>query len=100
MSQEYPRLTYTNTHGYGYARKANYTRLKDITVSYTFDQSVIDKIGLGALTVYATGTNLYTWTPWVGWDPEASFSSRGSGSWEDNYPLTKSFVIGINLTLK
>jgi TonB-linked SusC/RagA family outer membrane protein len=99
-SQEYPRLTYTNTYGYGYSRKANYTRLKDITLSYTFNEKAISKIGLGSLTIYATGSNLYTWTPWVGWDPEASFANRGSTNWADNYPATKSFVIGINVTLK
>ena len=100
QNQEYPRLTYTNTYGYGYSRKASYTRLKDITLSYTFNESAINKFGLGSLTVYASGRNLYTWTPWVGWDPEASFSNRGSGTWTDNYPVTKSFVIGINVTLK
>lgn len=100
MNNEYPRLTYTNTYGYGYSRKASYTRLKDITLSYTFNESAISKFGLGSLTIYGSGRNLHTWTSWVGWDPEASFSNRGSGTWEDNYPLTKSFVIGINVTLK
>ena len=99
-NNKYPRLTYTNTYGYGYTRKANYTRLKDVSLSYTFNPSSISKIGLGSLTIYATGSNLYTWTPWVGWDPEASFSTRGSGSWTDNYPPTKTIVLGINITLK
>ncbi len=99
-SQKYPRLTYTNTYGYGYPRKANYIRLKDVTFSYTFNEKTISKLGLGALTIYATGSNLYTWTPWVGWDPEATFYTRGSSSWEDNYPTTRTFILGINLTLK
>lgn len=99
-NNEYPRLTYNNTYGYGYSRKANYTRLKDVTLSYTFNESQISKLGLGALTIYASGRNLHTWTPWVGWDPEATMYNRGSSSWEDNYPVTKSFVLGINLTLK
>lgn len=99
-NNKYPRLTYTNTYGYGYTRKAGYTRLKDVTLSYTFNPNQLSKIGLGSLTIYATGSNLYTWTPWVGWDPEASFSSRGSGSWTDNYPPTKTIVLGINITLK
>jgi TonB-linked SusC/RagA family outer membrane protein len=100
LNQEYPRLTYTNTYSYGYSRKASYTRLKDITLSYTFNESAISKFGLGSLTIYGSGRNLHTWTNWVGWDPESSFSNRGSDTWEDNYPLTKSFVIGINVTLK
>lgn len=88
----------SNKHSYGYASDASYTRVKDITLSYTFPEKWMKKAGLGGLTVYASGRNLFTFTDWIGWDPEAKQDSRGSGSWEDNYPMTKSYVFGINLT--
>ena len=50
------------------------------------------------LTVYASGRNLYTWTNWIGWDPETRQDGRGGGSWESNYPFTKSYVFGLNVT--
>jgi TonB-linked SusC/RagA family outer membrane protein len=97
----------SNKHGYGFAQDASFTRIKDITLSYTFPEATMHKIGLGGLTVYFTGRNLFTFTDWTGWDPETRQVSRGSSeknaagqsvSWEDNYPMTKSYTFGINLT--
>ena len=88
----------SNKHGYGFAQKANFTRIKDITLSYTLPENIIHKAGLGGLTVYFTGRNLFTFTDWIGWDPETRQDGRGSGKWEDNYPMTKSYTFGINLT--
>lgn len=99
-SNSRPSLTYYNARGYSYPKNASYTRLKDVTLSYVFDQSAIQKIGLGGLTLYASGRNLFTITDWIGWDPESRQIGRGSSNWEDNYPAVRSIVFGINLTLK
>lgn len=88
----------SNKHGYGFAQNAGFTRVKDITLSYTFPEAWMRKAHLGGLTVYASGRNLFTFTDWIGWDPETRQDSRGSGQWESNYPMTKSYVFGINLT--
>ena len=88
----------SNKHSYAYASDASYTRIKDITLSYTFPQRLMERVGIGGLTVYASGRNLFTFTDWIGWDPESTQISRGSSGWEDNYPSTKSYVFGINLT--
>lgn len=45
----------SNKHGYGYYEDASYTRLKDVTLSYTFPENWIRKIGMQSLTVYASG---------------------------------------------
>ena len=95
-----PSLAYTNTRGYGYASDNSYTRIKDITFSYTLSQKMLDKLKLGSLMFYASGRNLATFTDWIGWDPEFNYSFRGSGDWTNNYPLTRSFVFGANLTLR
>lgn len=88
----------SNKHGYGYNEDASFTRIKDITLSYNFPQKLISRLGMSNLTVYASGRNLYTWTDWIGWDPETRQDGRGSGKWEDNYPYTKSYVFGLNVT--
>jgi len=100
QSQTRPALSYNNTLGYGYASDASYTRIKDVTLSYVFAQNLLDKLHLGGLTVYASGRNLHTFTNWVGWDPENNYSTRGSGDWTNNYPLTKTFVLGLNVSLR
>jgi len=61
---------------------------------------LVDALKLGGLTVYASGRNLYTWTKWIGWDPENNYSGRGSGDWTNNYPETRSFIFGINVSLR
>lgn len=95
-----PALSYNNTRGYGYASNASFTRIKDITLSYVFPQNILDKLHLGNLTVYASGRNLYTFTDWIGWDPENNYSYRGSGDWTNNYPTVRSFVFGANISLR
>lgn len=108
-SNEFRSLsTNSNPYGYGFARNAGFTRIKDITLSYNFPKSIVSKIGIGGLTVYASGRNLFTFTDWLGWDPEARDIKRGNNSYdgtrgttvydESNYPMTKSYVFGINLT--
>ncbi|CAM3642478.1 TonB-dependent receptor [Mucilaginibacter galii] len=110
-SQEFQSLSYTNTRGYGYARNASYTRLKDITLSYTVPQRFVDKLGLSTLSIYASGRNLHTWTNWIGWDPEQSYYTRGvtdsnnnqsafSAGFNNNYPVTRTIVLGLNVSLK
>jgi TonB-linked SusC/RagA family outer membrane protein len=95
-----PSLAYTNSRGYGYPSDNSYTRLKDISLSYTFQQSAIEKLGLSSLTLYVSGRNLYTFTDWVGWDPEYNYFFRGSDQWANNYPNTRSIVFGANVTLR
>ncbi|OIR12902.1 TonB-dependent receptor SusC precursor [mine drainage metagenome] len=95
-----PALSYNNTRGYGYASDASYTRIKDVTLSYVFPQKMMDRAHLGSCTIYLSGRNLYTFTKWIGWDPENNYSYRGSGDWTNNYPLTRSFVFGANISLK
>jgi len=111
QSQTRPALSYNNTLGYGYASDASYTRIKDVTLSYVFSQNMLDKLHLGSLTIYASGRNLHTFTNWVGWDPEQTFYTRGSGNsnanqqafsadWTNNYPVTRTFVLGLNVSLR
>ncbi len=89
----------SNRHGYGFPCDASFTRIKDITLSYNLPMSVLAKYGIGGLQLYVSGRNIATFTNWIGWDPEANDAQRGWSGWEDNYPNTRTFVFGINLTL-
>jgi TonB-linked SusC/RagA family outer membrane protein len=97
---------HSNSHGYGFPSDASYTRIKDVTLSYNLPKSATNKIGISSLQVYVSGRNLYTFTNWIGWDPEARDLGRGSTesgnssiTWESNYPTVRSFIFGLNLTL-
>ncbi|PUV21810.1 SusC/RagA family TonB-linked outer membrane protein [Sphingobacterium athyrii] len=89
---------HSNIHGYGFPSNASFTRLKDVTLSYTMPQQLVEKIGVQGLTVYASGRNLYTWTNWLGWDPEARDITRGSTNDAINYPMVRTYVLGVNLS--
>nr|WP_288812467.1 TonB-dependent receptor [uncultured Sphingobacterium sp.] len=88
---------HSNVYGYGFPSKASFTRLKDVTLSYSMPQQLANKLGVGGLTVYASGRNLYTWTNWLGWDPEARDVTRGSENDAINYPMVRTYVVGVNL---
>ncbi|HEY9195790.1 MAG TPA: SusC/RagA family TonB-linked outer membrane protein, partial [Mucilaginibacter sp.] len=99
-NNSFQSLSYTNTRGYGYPRDASYTRIKDVTFSYVVPQALLDKANINGLTFYVSGRNLHTFTKWIGWDPENNYSTRGSGDWTNNYPTTRTFVLGANISLK
>ncbi len=100
QSNEWRSLgNHSNSHGYGFPVDASYTRIKDVTLSYNLPRSLLNKAGVGGLQLYVSGRNLYTFTDWIGWDPEARDDQRGSGDWAINYPVVRSFIFGINLTL-
>ena len=98
-SNEFRSLSNTsNRWGYGYPRNASFTRVKDVTLSYVFPKQITNTLGIEGLTIYASGRNLFTFTDWVGWDPESDIQPRGWGGYENNYPMTKSYVFGLNVT--
>ena len=98
-SNEFRSLSKTsNRWGYGFPCDASFTRIKDVTLSYQFPAQIINALRISALTVYASARNLATFTSWKGWDPEADITQRGWGGYENNYPMTKSYVFGLNVT--
>ena len=98
-SNEFRSLSKTsNQKGYGFPRDASFTRVKDITLSYQFPAKITKALNINALTIYASGRNLFTFTDWIGWDPESDITQRGWGGYENNYPMTKSMVFGLNVT--
>lgn len=95
-----PSLAYTNPYNYAYPSNSSYTRLKDITLSYSVPSELAGKYGLSNLSFYISGRNIHTWSSWLGWDPEASYQSLPAGTNYNNYPQVASYVLGVNLTLK
>ncbi|MBP1650081.1 MAG: SusC/RagA family TonB-linked outer membrane protein [Bacteroidetes bacterium] len=62
----------------------SFVRLQDVTLSYNFNNKLINKWGFNNLRVYLSGRNLYTWTKWSGWDPDVQA------------PVIRSFIGGVN----
>jgi len=92
---EYPQLYYKTPVSPTYAvyRQRSFVRLQDVSLSYTFDKSLIDKIGFQDLNIYLSGKNLLTWTKWKGWDPET-----GQGLTRSGTPVMRGYTIGLNFS--
>lgn len=76
----------------GYYRDASFTKIKNITLGYTFPAARINPIGLQGLRVYANVLNPFVFTDYDGFDPEwadASLSNGGISS------IT--YQLGVNL---
>ncbi len=59
-------------------RRADYIRLKDLYLGYTFKTNNLNKVvGISTLLVYATGSNIFTITPLLEGDPEATNFYQG-----------------------
>ncbi len=74
-----------------YVENASYLKLRNLTVGYTLP--IKESFPL-KVRVFATASNLFTITPYTGYDPEVA-----SGTDTGAYPSARSFVFGIDLTL-
>ncbi|TLX71673.1 TonB-dependent receptor [Labilibacter sediminis] len=77
-----------------------YLRIKNITLGYTLPESFTQKLRIGSARIYATGTNLFTFTNYTGFDPEAN-NSNGSDTFAGvdlaSYPSQKTYTIGLDI---
>lgn len=80
-----------------YLQNAAYMRLKNVTLSYSLPQAVLSKIKIRQVKIFVTGENLLTITGLTRiFDPEMLAGGIEPGKW---YPLTKTYSMGINVTL-
>lgn len=71
-----------------------------MTLGYTLPTSKFLGGSINRLRFYITGTNLFTETDYLGYNPEVSNNSTSSltpGEDYGAYPLTTSLTIGLNL---
>ena len=74
-----------------YVQSASYLKLRNLTIGY---RPRLPKTFPVAVRIYATATNLFTITPYKGYDPEVS-----GGTDRGAYPSARTFTFGVNLTL-
>ena len=99
----YPRLGYSSNLFAAamdrFVEDGSYLRLKNITLNY--DIPIKPDNFIDSANVYVTGTNLFTWTDYSGYDPEiTTFMYDGliQGVDWNNKPNSKSILVGVNLT--
>lgn len=86
-----------------YLQNAAYIRLKNLSVAYNIPASTLERMHLQGLKVYFTGANLWTYSPMFkhtrAYDPEVlGYDPSGGGGNGNDYPMLKSYTLGLNLT--
>jgi hypothetical protein len=78
---------------------ASWMKLREITLSYTFNKSLLSKLRIQGLEIYASGNNLLILTPYQGGDPETSVYGASNGQGFDYFasPGSKSYMFGVKL---
>lgn len=83
------KAPWTNYGTSTYYEKADFFKIKDITLAYNLPSKLIRSIGLNRLRVYASMKNYITFSKVDNYDPE-----RGGSI---SFPLTKQMVFGVNV---
>lgn len=75
----------------------SYIRLRNLTLGYEFSMPKVSK----KVRVYLSGTNLFIWTKYLGFNPEVQQQSSNSlvpGEDYGAYPISRTFMLGFNVT--
>lgn len=73
--------------------KADFVKVRNITLGYSFGKNVLSKTKLSNLRVYANVINPFTFTDYKGWDPEYATTSLVNG----NGPSSVIYQFGVNV---
>ena len=75
---------------------ADYIRLSNARLAYTFDSKILSGTGLGSLQIYLMANNAWThnFDGDLKFDPETNIS----GTTNLNLPVLKSFLLGVNIS--
>ena len=83
-----------------YIEDGSYIRLKNLSLGYTFPKTIIQKLKIENLRLYANIQNLVTLTKYDGYDPEIGASTASMNVYGlDNgrYPSPTTYSFGLNI---
>lgn len=84
-----------NSAGWGsgtrYLFKTDYIRLKQVTLAYDLPKSSATRYGVEGARFYVQGMNLWTYTKWLGYDPEFTGDNFGI------LPQSRNFTVGLQV---
>jgi hypothetical protein len=96
LDAKYPSLHVVTKHSNKninsfHLKKGDYLRLKTLQIGYAIPKSFCKALGVETLRIFASGSNLYTWSYLDNFDPEVITQSG------EVYPQQSVYNMGINL---
>jgi TonB-linked SusC/RagA family outer membrane protein len=102
-----PRSIRSN-HALGFGTSSHYlfdnsfTRIRNLGLSYNLPPTLLSRLKVDNFNIYFNVSNVYTFTDYPGYDPESSTSGDNvvnAGIDYLNYPLPRTYTLGIKLSL-
>ncbi len=108
---KFPEPRFFLGNGYGQSSMlifdGSYIRLKEVSLGYTLPSALAQRARFESIRIFARAYNLFTWTEYPGWDPEADFVGTGPAAQTENIrigydfytaPQPRTITFGLNLT--
>ena len=104
-----PRVTVVDDNNNGginsrWVEDGSFLRIRDISLSYNFENNITKKLKVSGLSIYANLKNWFTITDYSGYSPEVNRSLGGvdsvaltQGVDYGSYPQSKTFTMGLNV---
>lgn len=82
-------------------KDGSYLRIRDITLGFSLPDKLLSRSGFSKVRVYFTANNPFMFTKYDAYNPEISQANNPLTPGIDygSYPLSKSYVFGVNLRL-
>jgi TonB-dependent starch-binding outer membrane protein SusC len=89
----------TNTQANSfYVENGDYVRMQTVGLGYTMPSTILSKLRMNKLRVFASANNLFTLTKYQGLDPGVGGNvDTQFGIDVGNYPVTRGWTIGLNI---
>lgn len=87
-------------HSWG-IEDGSFLRLNNLTIGFSLPKKMLSKVKISQLRFYVTGSNLWLWTKYSGYDPEVDAvrsTPLSPGIDWNSYPRSRTFNFGVNLT--
>lgn len=104
-STEYIRLDQHNSNlndriSTWWVEDASFLRIKDMQLGYTLPQSLMNQLSIASARLYVSAANLYSFTKYSGYDPEAPLNSDEPtlpGVDANSYPMPRTISLGVQV---
>lgn len=97
-TQTEPRANEGNLPASDYfVESGSFLRINNVTFGYTFPASLLSRIKVSSLRVFATSQNLFTLKKYSGFTPELPGDPLNSGIELSAYPTTRTIAVGLNV---